>query len=68
MTSLMFKLEDKDNSSQIIPVSFSGIVPDTFKHGAEVIVEGKMREDGSFAAKTLMTKCPSKYQKENRQI
>ena len=41
-------------------------IPDTFKAGAEVIVEGGLRPDGSFQAKTLMTKCPSKYQKENR--
>ena len=47
-------------------VSYSGAVPDTFKAGAEVIVEGGMGPEGRFAAKTLMTKCPSKYQKENR--
>jgi len=41
-------------------------VPDTFKPGAEVIVEGRMEQGGAFNAKTLMTKCPSKYQKENR--
>ncbi|WP_165177740.1 cytochrome c maturation protein CcmE [Desulfovibrio sp. ZJ369] len=62
-----FLLEDKDNASQIIEVSYSGAVPDTFKAGAEVIVEGGMGPEGRFAAKTLMTKCPSKYQKENRQ-
>ncbi len=62
-----FFLEDKDNVSQIIEVSYSGPVPDTFKAGAEVIVEGGMGPEGRFAAKTLMTKCPSKYQKENRQ-
>lgn len=62
-----FLLEDKDNASQIIEVSYSGPVPDTFKAGAEVIVEGGMGPEGRFAAKTLMTKCPSKYQKENRQ-
>lgn len=62
-----FRLEDKDNVSQIIEVSYSGAVPDTFKAGAEVIVEGGMGPEGRFAAKTLMTKCPSKYQKENRQ-
>ena len=61
-----FSLEDKDNSSQTIMVSYSGAVPDTFKAGAEVIVEGGMGPEGRFAAKTLMTKCPSKYQKENR--
>ena len=62
-----FALEDKDNASQTIRVRYVGAVPDTFKAGAEVIVEGGMGEANQFAAKTLMTKCPSKYQKENRQ-
>ena len=61
-----FRLEDKDNASQTIEVNYSGAVPDTFKAGAEVIVEGGMGPEGRFKAKTLMTKCPSKYQKENR--
>ena len=56
----------KDNASQTIEVNYSGAVPDTFKAGAEVIVEGGMGPEGQFKAKTLMTKCPSKYQKENR--
>jgi cytochrome c-type biogenesis protein CcmE len=63
-----FHLQDKDNAAQIIVVSYSGAVPDTFKSGAEVIVEGGMGADGRFMARTLMTKCPSKYQKENRKI
>jgi len=61
-----FRLEDKDNKAETIVVQYKGAVPDTFKPGAEVIVEGAMRHGGSFDAKTLMTKCPSKYQKENR--
>ncbi|MBO4334383.1 MAG: cytochrome c maturation protein CcmE [Desulfovibrio sp.] len=63
---LTFLLEDKDNASVTIPVSYQGIIPDAFKAGAEVIVEGGMSADRHFLAKTLMTKCPSKYQKENR--
>ena len=47
-------------------VDYKGVVPDTFKDGAEVIVEGSVLSDGSFKARVLMTKCPSKYQKENR--
>ncbi|MBB5144650.1 cytochrome c maturation protein CcmE [Desulfovibrio intestinalis] len=66
-TGVNFLLEDKDNASQTIAVRYSGTVPDTFKAGAEVIVEGGMDAQGSFVAKTLMTKCPSKYEKENRQ-
>ncbi len=73
---LRFMLEDRDDISIRVPVFYRGIVPDAFKPGAEVIVEGTMEsvlgENGatslvrSFLARTLMTKCPSKYQKENR--
>ena len=66
-TGVNFLLADKDNAGQSIKVRYSGTVPDTFKAGAEVIVEGGMDAQGHFVAKTLMTKCPSKYQKENRQ-
>ena len=66
MLGVRFRLEDKDNKAQTIVVQYRGVVPDTFKPGAEVIVEGAMERGGAFNAKTLMTKCPSKYQKENR--
>lgn len=65
---LSFQLQDKDNPQEIIAVIYRGILPDTFKPGAEVIVEGGISSEGHFSAKTLMTKCPSKYQKENRKI
>ncbi|MBQ7585313.1 MAG: cytochrome c maturation protein CcmE, partial [Desulfovibrionaceae bacterium] len=61
-----FLLEDRDDIKITVPVQFRGAVPDTFKSGAEVIVEGSLNQDRTFIAKTLMTKCPSKYQKENR--
>jgi cytochrome c-type biogenesis protein CcmE len=45
-----------------VPVSYTGTVPDLFRAGREVVVEGTLR-DGTFVAKpgTLSTKCPSKY-------
>jgi cytochrome c-type biogenesis protein CcmE len=62
-----FTLVDKDQAAKTIRVDFKGAVPDTFKPGAEVIVEGGVNPaSGDFAANTLMTKCPSKYQKQNR--
>lgn len=65
--AVRFMLEDQSNKQQILPVVYKGSVPDTFKDGAEVIIEGGFTTSGEhFAAKTLMTKCPSKYQKENR--
>jgi cytochrome c-type biogenesis protein CcmE len=62
-----FQLEDKDNAQKTLWVVFEGAVPDTFKAGAEVIVEGSLHEgENTFKAESLMTKCPSKYEKENR--
>lgn len=62
-----FLLADSDDASQRIPVQYRGVVPDLFEPGAEVILEGGyLVQDGVFNAKTLMTKCPSKYEAENR--
>lgn len=44
-----------------LPVFYRGVVPDTFKPGAEVVVEG--RYDGTvFVAERLFAKCPSKFE------
>lgn len=43
-------------------VTYMGVVPDTFKDEADVILEGKTRADGVFQAETLLAKCPSKYE------
>lgn len=45
-----------------LPVSYHGIVPDLFKGGCEVVVEGRMGSDGTFNADLVMTKCASKYE------
>lgn len=68
LDAVSFNLLDKDDATNLIPVTYTGVVPDAFKPGAEVIVEGGMGDSGKFNAKLLMTKCPSKYQKENRKI
>src|SRR4051812_30275425 len=47
---------------QQVYVSYKGVIPDMFKAGAEVIVEGKETTAGIFEADTLMTKCASKYE------
>ena len=44
-----------------LPVVYQGVVPDTFKADADVVVEGQLNSDGIFQAHTLMAKCPSKY-------
>jgi len=46
-----------------MPVVYASLeVPDLFKDGAEVVVEGELRDDGSFAATNLLAKCPSKFE------
>lgn len=61
----VFTLADKDDAARTMRVDYTGAVPDTFKPGVEVIVEGRMAQGTSpatFKATTLMTKCPSKYE------
>jgi cytochrome c-type biogenesis protein CcmE len=47
-----------------VPVVFAKEVPDTFKENGDVVVEGRRGADGVFQARTLLAKCPSKYEKE----
>jgi cytochrome c-type biogenesis protein CcmE len=44
-----------------IPVFYEGAVPENFTEDIEVVVEGRLDKNKSFKAKTLMTKCESKY-------
>jgi cytochrome c-type biogenesis protein CcmE len=44
-----------------IRVEYTGVVPDIFAEGRQVVVEGALRPDGIFAASTLLAKCPTKY-------
>ena len=54
-----FRLRDVEGSASI-PVRYSGTIPDQFKLGRDVHVEGKLR-GGVFVADRMVTKCPSKY-------
>lgn len=58
---LRFLLRDR-HAMASVPVVYKGSVPDLFKTGREVVVDGKLR-NGVFVAvpNTLVTKCPSKY-------
>ena len=48
-----------------LPVIYRGTIPDLFKAGVDVVVEGKMGAGGRFEADVLLTKCASKYDSEN---
>ena len=55
---IAFVLTDGTNR---LPVSYAGVVPDTFDRAVEVVAEGKLNSDGSFTATNLLARCPSKY-------
>jgi cytochrome c-type biogenesis protein CcmE len=47
----------------VITATYTGIVPDTFKSGAEVVAKGSLGPDNVLAVVPdgIMAKCPSKY-------
>lgn len=49
---------------ETVRVAYSGVVPDMFAEGRDVIIEGKY-VDGTLQAQTIMTSCPSKYEAES---
>ena len=58
---LQFRLRDVKGTATV-PVVYKGSVPDLFRAGRDIVVQGHMR-NGVFVAipGTLVTKCPSKY-------
>ena len=50
------------DGARVVPVVYRGIAPDTFTDGVDVVVEGRMGEDGTFHATTLLAKCASRYE------
>ena len=60
---LRFRLKDIGSAaSRRVPVVYHGSVPDQFKAGADLVVEGTLR-NGVFVAKrgSMITKCPDHY-------
>jgi cytochrome c-type biogenesis protein CcmE len=44
-----------------VPVAYQGIVPDLFREGQGVVVEGKMEPGGTFVADTVLAKHDERY-------
>lgn len=55
-----FRIESK---GKVVQAHYTGIVPDTFKHGSEVVLKGTLGPDGfTVSPNGVMAKCPSKYE------
>jgi cytochrome c-type biogenesis protein CcmE len=65
-TILNFVMKDRDGGGKPLSVAYPGQVPDPFARGREVIVTGKLNQDGVLMAQkdSLITKCPSKFADE----
>ena len=61
--TLRFAVRDRNGKGPKVPVVYTGVVPDPFRVGREVIVTGRLK-DGTFIGErdSLVTKCPSKFQ------
>ena len=57
-STVKFTIADAGGS---MPVVYSGMVPDIFGPGIQVVVEGHYTSSGLFQATTLLAKCPSKF-------
>lgn len=63
---LRFAVRDRAGQTAI-PVVYSGVVPDPFREGREVIVEGRVRGGTLVADRdSLVTKCPSKFTEQKK--
>jgi cytochrome c-type biogenesis protein CcmE len=59
--SLDYAVELQRNG-KTIKAFYTGVVPDTFKDDAEVVLTGELKPDGTFHATEMTAKCPSKYE------
>ena len=52
-----------ENGAAVVHASYTGIVPDTFKDGSEVVLKGRLGPSGfEVSPNGVMAKCPSKYE------
>jgi cytochrome c-type biogenesis protein CcmE len=59
-----FKIESRPpRAPAVITATYNGLVPDTFKSGAEVVAKGTLTPDNQLTVVPdgIMAKCPSKY-------
>ena len=49
------------DTAKIIPVTYTGILPDLFKEGKGVVAQGKLGQDGLFRAAEVLAKHDENY-------
>lgn len=49
------------DGNTVVPVTYSGIVPDLFREGQGVVIEGRLNGDGTFHAASVLAKHDENY-------
>jgi cytochrome c-type biogenesis protein CcmE len=57
-----FRVTDGKND---VPVTYTGVLPDLFRPGQGVVVEGRLEPDGLFDASTVLAKHDARYMPRN---
>jgi cytochrome c-type biogenesis protein CcmE len=66
-SSLEYRFQVESNG-HVVNATYKGVVPDTFKNDAEVVLKGELTADGfTVSPNGVMAKCPSKYEPQGAQ-
>jgi len=61
-SSLEYRFQVESNG-EVVTATYKGVVPDTFKDDAEVVLKGTLSPEGFVVSPNgVMAKCPSKYE------
>jgi cytochrome c-type biogenesis protein CcmE len=64
---LRFVVRDKERPDVLVPVYADKTRPDTFQESYDIAVDGNWdAARGEFVARQILTKCPSKYESEEK--
>ena len=61
----LFTFYIKDENGKIMKVVYHGTIPNNFESATSMVVTGRYK-NGYFEASDILTKCPSKYQGQNK--
>lgn len=61
----IFKISQGGN---FIMTTYNGIVPDSFKEGADIVATGTLDTNKHFQATHILAKCSSKYQAKTNNL
>lgn len=61
--AVAFKIADPDTTARHLPIAYrGGQLPDIVGDDVEIVAEGKLDNQGTFQATTVLAKCPSRLE------